>query len=191
MGFKFSKNESIHDIIMIETESFWDKRWLFMETHNQRDFESYGIKTRFVQDNYSKSLKGVLRWFHFQVKHPQSKIARVGSWSVLDFAIDIRKKSPTYGKYIYELLSAENKKQIFIPKWFAHGFLVLEDDTEFYYKCDNYYDPKHESGIIYSDKDINIDREKIMEKYGIESLILSEKDKKNQTIKEFYTINPF
>lgn len=162
-----------------------------METYNQRDFEEYGITTKFVQDNYSKSIKGVFRWFHFQKEHTQAKLVRVNIWSVLDFVIDIRKDSPTYGKYIYELLSAENKKQLFIPKWFAHGFLVLEDGTEFCYKCDDFYDPTSEAWIIYTDTDIHIDWKWIMEKYQIKELILAEKDKKHQTLKEFYDNNPF
>jgi dTDP-4-dehydrorhamnose 3,5-epimerase len=191
MAFTFTKNEVINDIILIDTKSFWDQRWFFMETYNQKDFEANWITTKFVQDNYSKSIKGVFRWFHFQTQHTQAKLVRVNIWSVLDFAIDIRKDSPTYGRYIYELLSAKNKKQLFIPKWFAHGFLVLEDETEFYYKCDDYYDPEHEGGIYYTDKEIQINREEIMKNHDIKELILAEKDKKHPTLKEFYINNPF
>lgn len=191
MAFTFTRSNVIPEIIIIDTQSFWDQRWLFMETYNQKDFEKYGIKSIFVQDNLSRSRKGVFRWFHFQTQHTQAKLVRVNTWSVLDFIIDIRKDSPSYGKYIFELLSAENKKQLFVPKWFAHWFLVLEDDTEFVYKCDDYYDPQHEAWIVYTDKDINIDRAKIMGKHDIKELILTEKDKKHPTLKEFYDNNPF
>ncbi len=191
MAFIFTKNDIINDVILIDTQSFWDQRWLFMETYNEKDFKNYWIATQFVQDNLSRSLKGVFRWFHFQKKHTQAKLVRANRWSVLDFAIDIRKDSPTYGKYIYELLSAENKKQLFIPKWFAHGFLVLEDETEFCYKCDDYYDPSSEAWIIYTDTDLNIDWNWIMKKYWIKEFILADKDKKHPTLKEFYDNNPF
>lgn len=191
MAFTFTKNNIINDVIIIDTQSFWDQRWLFMETYNQKDFENNWIKTIFVQDNLSRSCRGVFRWFHFQIQHIQAKLVRVNRWAVLDFVIDIRKKSPTYGKYIYELLSAENKKQLFIPKWFAHWFLVLEDNTEFVYKCDDYYDPQNEAWITYTDRDINIDRKKIMQENNIQELILAEKDKKHPTLQEFYENNPF
>lgn len=191
MAFTFTRNEIIPEVIMVDTQSFWDQRWLFMETYNQKDFENNWITTKFVQDNLSRSLMGVFRWFHFQTQHTQAKLVRVNTGAVIDFVIDIRKNSKNYGKYIFEVLSAENKKQLFVPKWFAHGFLVLEDNTEFVYKCDDYYDPNHEGWIYYKDNDININREKIMKEYNIKELILAEKDKKHPTLKEFYPSNPF
>lgn len=191
MVFNVSRNDIINDIMVIDTQFFWDSRWFFMETYNQRDFEVYWITANFVQDNYSKSAKGVFRGFHFQKDHTQAKLVRVNLWSVLDFMVDIRKESPTYGKYVIEFLSSDNRKQIFIPKWFAHWFLTLEDDTEFYYKCDDYYDPQSEAGIIYSDPDLNIDRNLILKEYNIEKMILSSKDEKHLTLKQFYSHNPF
>lgn len=191
MTFIFEKSNSINDIILIRPKVFWDERWFFMETYHQKEFEDNGIKNIFVQDNHSKSNKGIFRWFHFQTKHTQAKIVRVVSWSLLDFAIDIRKNSPTYGKYISEYLSADNKKQLFIPQWFAHGFITLEDSTEILYKCDEYYDVSSEIWIIYNDIDLNINRKWIMQKYDIKELILSERDKKHPTLQEFYSVNPF
>ena len=191
MTFVFERNNLINDIVFITPQVFGDERGFFMETYHQKEFEDNWIKNLFVQDNHSKSNKGIFRWFHFQVKNVQAKIVRITRWSILDFVIDIRKDSPTYGKYISELLSEENKKQLFIPKWFAHGFVVLENDTEILYKCDDYYDPKNETWIIYNDTDLNIDREWIMQKYDIKEMILSEKDKKHPTLKEFYAVNPF
>lgn len=162
-----------------------------METYHQKDFENNWIPNIFVQDNHSKSRKGVFRGFHFQKAHSQNKLVRVISWAILDFVIDIRKNSPTYGKYITEVLSAENKKLLFIPVWFAHGFLTLKDDSEFVYKCDDYYSPKDEAGIFYKDPELNIDREWIMEEHDIQELTLSDKDKTHPTLKEFYIDNPF
>lgn len=162
-----------------------------METYRHEDFDKNWISNIFVQDNHSKSNKGVFRWFHFQTQHNQAKLVRVIKWAVLDFAIDIRKNSKTYGKYISELLSADNKRQLFIPKWFAHGFLTLDDDTEFVYKCDDYYDPKSDWWILYSDIDLHIDRNAILKQYDITEPILSEKDKKHPTLKEFYAANSF
>ncbi len=191
MAFTFEKNKDIPDIITIQPKVFWDERWFFMETYNQKEFTENGIDTVFIQDNHSKSNKGVFRGFHFQTQNTQSKLVRVLQWSVLDFAVDIRSASETYGKYIIELLSTDNKRQLFIPKWFAHGFLSLEDGTEFAYKCDDFYNPNSEGWILYNDKDISIDRNIIMQKYNINELILSEKDKKQLSLKEFYENNPF
>lgn len=191
MWFVFERNAIINDVILITPQVFWDERGFFMETYHQRDFENNWIKNIFVQDNHSKSNKWVFRGFHFQTKNGQAKLVRVVRWSVLDFAIDIRKDSPTYGKYISEVLSAENKRQLFVPQWFAHWFLTLEDNTEFVYKCDNYYDPSNEVGIFYADKELGIDWDKIMQQYDITEMILSEKDKKHSTLRDFYAINPF
>jgi len=190
MVFKFSKTE-LEWAYVISPQVFGDERWFFMETYNQKDFQNNWIPNIFIQDNHSKSHKWVFRWFHFQTQNIQAKLIRVTKWSILDFVIDLRKKSPTYKEYIMEFLSAENKKQLFIPKWFAHWFLTLEDWTEFIYKCDDLYNPKAEWGIIYNDAKININREELMKEYSIKELIISEKDKKNLTLEEFYKINPF
>lgn len=149
-----------------------------------------GIDNIFVQDNHSKSLKGVLRGLHFQKgEFSQAKLIRILKGSVLDIAVDLRKNSDTFGKYIAVELNEKNKKILFIPKNFAHGFLSLEDNTEIFYKCDNFYNPKSESGIIWNDKDLNIDWK--FGKYGIneEDLILSEKDRKNINFKEYIKNN--
>jgi dTDP-4-dehydrorhamnose 3,5-epimerase len=191
MTFIFARNNLINDIIVITPQVFWDERWFFMETYHQKEFKKNWIKDIFVQDNHSKSNKWIFRWFHFQIRQSQTKIVRVTNWSLLDFVIDIRKKSSTYWKYIFELLSKQNKKQLFIPKWFAHGFLSLEDNTEILYKCNDYYDQKNETWIIYNDNEVNIDRTWIMQKYKINKLILSEKDERHPTLKKFYDINPF
>ena len=158
--FKFTQTK-IPDVILIEPQIFWDDRGFFMETYSQKEFENEGIICNFVQDNHSKSKKWVFRGFHFQTKNTQSKLVRVVSWGVLDFAIDLRKDSPTYWEYIAEELTEKNKRQLFVPQWFAHWFLTLEDDTEFVYKCDNYYSPENDWWIIFSDSSLSIDFEAI------------------------------
>jgi len=188
--FKFTKT-SIPEVIIIEPQVFWDERGFFMETYSKKEFNLNGINTHFVQDNHSKSSKWVLRWLHFQIINTQAKLVRVVSGSVYDVAVDLRKNSATYGKWIWEVLSASNKKQLFVPQWFAHGFLTLEDDTEFVYKCDDYYNPDWDGWIIYNDKDIWINREEISKKFNIDKIQLSEKDKNHKSIKEFYNNNPF
>ena len=191
MWFVFEKNKLIPDVVLITPQVFGDHRGFFMETYNQKDFSDNWIPNIFVQDNHSKSSKWVFRWFHFQTQNTQAKLVRVVAWSVLDFAIDIRKNSETYGKYVVEMLSAENKKQLYIPKGFAHGFLTLEDDTEFVYKCDDFYNPHGDGGVLYSDSDLGIKREDILRKYDIQEITLSDKDKKHPTLKQFLDNNPF
>lgn len=188
--FKFTQT-SISEVIIIEPQVFWDERGFLMETYSKKEFNNAWIFSDFVQDNHSKSKKWVFRWFHFQTKYTQAKLVRIISGSVLDFAIDLRKNSKTYGEYIMELLSDKNKKQLFVPKWFAHWFLTLEDNTEFVYKCDDYYSPENDWGIIYSDSGLNIDFKGIKKQYNIEELFFSDKDKIYPTIKEFYKTNPF
>ena len=183
---KFKKIETgIKDLVIIEPTVFGDNRGFFMESYSKKEFEEIGLTMEFVQDNHSKSKKGVLRGLHFQTKHTQGKLVRVIAGSVLDVAVDLRRDSDTFGKWYSVLLTAENKKMFYVPEGFAHGFITLEDNTEFQYKCTDYYAPEYDSGIIWNDKDINIDWE--LEKYGIkeEELSLSEKDKKQQTFKEF------
>lgn len=183
---KFKKIETgIKDLVIIEPTVFGDNRGFFMESYSKKEFEEIGLTMDFVQDNHSKSKKGVLRGLHFQTKHTQGKLVRVIAGSVLDVAVDLRRDSETFGKWYSVLLTAENKRMFYVPEGFAHGFITLEDNTEFQYKCTDYYAPEYDSGIIWNDKDINIDWE--LEKYGIkeEELSLSEKDKKQQTFKEF------
>lgn len=153
---KFIKTK-IEGLIIIEPKVFGDARGYFLEAHNQKKFEEVVGKTSFVQDNESKSSKGVLRGLHFQ-KPPfeQAKLVRCIDGEVLDVAVDIRKNSKTYGKHVSVLLSGENKRQLFVPRGFAHGFLVLSDSATVAYKVDNIYAPEYDSGIKYNDKDLNI-----------------------------------
>jgi len=171
----------IEGLIIIEPQVFWDERGFFMETYNEKEFKKAWITTTFVQDNHSKSKAGVLRGMHFQKTHPQAKLVRVVAGAVYDVAIDLRKGSPTYGKRYGIELSAENKKQLFIPRGFAHWFLTLEDETELIYKCDEFYHPEDEGGILWNDETLGIDWG---EYYDIQDLIISEKDKKNPNFDE-------
>ena len=183
---KFEKVETpIKGLYIIEPQVFGDNRGFFMEFWNKRDFEEIGLNMEFVQDNHSKSRKGVLRGLHFQTKNSQGKLVRCIKGKVYDVAVDLRKGSKTFGKYFGIELTEENKKMFYIPEGFAHGFLALSEEVEFLYKATNYYTPEYESGIIWNDKDINIDWP--LEKYGIkeEDLLLSEKDRKLQTYKEY------
>lgn len=188
--FKFTKL-SIPDVLLIEPQVFWDDRGFFLESYNKKDFVKKWISTDFVQDNHSKSKKWTFRWLHFQTKNTQAKLVRVTKWSVFDVWVDLRKNSPTFWQFVWEVLSAENKKQLFIPKWFAHWFLVLEDDTEFLYKCDDYYSLEFDWWIIYNDEKIWINWWEIIDKYDISEVILSEKDKKQPGLDEFSKNNPF
>lgn len=150
---------AIPDVIIIEPKVHGDSRGYFVETFRQDKLEEFlGYQINFCQDNESKSSKGVLRGLHYQLPpHAQTKLVRVISGRVLDVAVDIRKNSPTFGKYVAVELSGENKKQLLIPRGFAHGFVVLEDDTVFAYKVDNYYSPECDRGIAFDDKNLNID----------------------------------
>ena len=150
---------AIPDVVIIEPKVHGDSRGYFVETFRQDKLEEFlGYQINFCQDNESKSSKGVLRGLHYQLPpHAQTKLVRVISGRVLDIAVDIRKNSPTFGKYVAVELSGENKKQLLIPRGFAHGFVVLEDDTVFAYKVDNYYSPECDRGIAFDDKNLNID----------------------------------
>ena len=159
-----------------------DARGYFMETYNFNDFKEAGIDTVFVQDNQSASKKGVLRGLHFQINHPQAKLVRVIKGEVFDVAVDLRKGSPTFGKWHGVLLSEENKKQFFVPKGFAHGFLVLSDYAEFCYKCSDFYTPGDEGGIMYNDPDVGVEWP-IPEEMEI---ILSDRDKVWPSYKETF-----
>lgn len=183
---KFKRVETgINDLVVIEPTVYEDSRGFFMETYNKKDFADIGLGVEFVQDNLSMSQKGVFRGLHFQTKMSQGKLVRVTSGAVLDITVDLRFKSKTFGQWFTVELTAENRRQLYVPKGFAHGFMTLKDGTEFLYKCTNYYAPKYDSGIIWNDKDLAIDYS--FEKYGInvEELLLSAKDQKLQTFKEF------
>lgn len=145
-------------LYVITPKVFEDERGYFYESFRSDFFVSLGIKEPFVQDNQSKSTYGVLRGLHYQVgEHAQAKLVRVISGTVFDVGVDLRKDSPTYGQYFGEILSAENKKQMYIPRGFAHGFVVLSETAEFFYKCDNLYNKESEGGLIWNDPTLNID----------------------------------
>lgn len=180
--FKFMET-SIEGVYIIEPTVFGDERGYFMETYHKEEFKKAGLDFSFVQDNQSKSKKGVLRGLHFQYTKPQGKLVRVIKGEVFDVAVDLRKDSPTYGKWEGVILSDENKKQFYVPEGFAHGFLVLSDEAEFIYKCTDFYDSEDEGGILWNDPDIGI-------KWpvdDIDEVILSEKDRKWKTLKETET----
>ena len=145
-----------------------------METYNYEEFAAAGLDMKFVQDNQSKSKKGVLRGLHLLTEHTQGKLVRVIKGEVYDVAVDLRKNSPTYGKYVGVVLSEENKKQFYIPEGFAHGFVVLSEEAEFTYKCTDFYHPEFEMGIIWNDPDVAVE----WPLEGIDEVLLSEKDKK-------------
>ncbi|MCD8023888.1 MAG: dTDP-4-dehydrorhamnose 3,5-epimerase [Lachnospiraceae bacterium] len=172
---------AIDGLKVITPTVFGDARGYFMETYNYNDFAAEGIDVTFVQDNQSSSRKGVLRGLHFQINHPQDKLVRVVAGEVFDVAVDLRKDSATYGKWFGVLLSAENKKQFFIPKNFAHGFIVLSEQAEFTYKCTDFYHPNDEGGIAWNDPAIGVEWP-IPE--GMQ-LILSEKDQKWGSFEEY------
>jgi dTDP-4-dehydrorhamnose 3,5-epimerase len=147
----------IEGLKVITPTAFGDARGYFMESYQANDFKEMGIDTVFVQDNQSSSTKGVLRGMHYQINFPQDKLVRVISGEVYDAVVDLRKGSPTYGKSFGVVLSAENRKQLFIPKGFAHGFLVLSDTAEFFYKVSDFYHPNDEGGLVWNDPEVGID----------------------------------
>lgn len=167
-------------VVIIEPKVFEDGRGYFFESYNKEEFEQNIGKIDFVQDNESKSTKGVLRGLHYQLPpFTQSKLVKVIEGKVLDVAVDIRKDSPTFRKYVAVELSEENKKQLFIPKGFAHGFIVLSETVIFNYKVDNFYSPENDRGIMFNDAEINIDW-----KLDPNLILLSEKDKKQPLLKD-------
>lgn len=180
-NFKFTET-GIQGLMIIEPMVFGDNRGYFMETYNYNQFKEAGMDMVFVQDNQSKSKKGVLRGLHFQAKHPQGKLVRVLSGEVFDVGVDLRKGSPTFGKWYGVILSGENRKQFYVPEGFAHGFVVLSDEAEFAYKCTDFYHPEDEVGIIWNDPTIGIE----WPLEGLEEVILSEKDKKLNPITELF-----
>lgn len=147
---------AIPDVVLIKPKVFGDERGFFMETFRQSEFEQHCGYYQFVQDNHSKSGHGVLRGLHYQLKRPQGKLVRVTRGEVFDVAVDMRKSSPTYGKWVGQLLNDTNKHQLWVPPGFAHGFLVTGPEAEFVYKCTDYYDPYDESGVNCSDPDLSV-----------------------------------
>ena len=177
-------------MFIIEPQIFEDSRGFFLESYNYNTFKEIGIDNIFVQDNHSKSLKGVLRGLHFQKdEYSQAKLISILRGSILDIVVDLRENSETFGECFSIGLNEKDKRMLFIPKYFAHGYLTLEDNTEIFYKCDNFYNPKSEAGIMWNDRDLNIEWN--FKKYGINEneLIISEKDKKNMSFKEYKKIN--
>ncbi len=178
----------IRDLVIIEPQVFGDARGYFMESYSEQDFKEAGLTMQFVQDNESRSKKGVLRGLHFQTQHTQGKLVRVVAGEVYDVAVDLREGSPTFGQWEGVLLTAENKRQFYVPEGFAHGFLVVSDFATFQYKCTDYYAPTYDGGILWNDPVIGIQ----WPLEGIEKVLLSEKDTKQPTLEQFKKgINPF
>jgi len=171
----------LEGLLIIKPDVFEDERGYFFESYNRERLLQHGLDLTFVQDNESKSKRGVLRGLHFQAPpFDQGKLVRVMRGSVLDVAVDIRKKSPTYGKWESIVLSGQNKWMYWIPPGFAHGFVTLEDDTIFFYKCTHVYNKPSEGSILWCDPDLGID-------WGIENPLISDKDKVSSPFKEFVT----
>lgn len=172
-------NTKIPDVLVIEPQIFGDDRGFFFESFNLKSWqEKTGLNTNFVQDNHSRSQQNVLRGLHYQIKQPQAKLVRVVVGEILDVAVDIRQYSPTFGQWIGEILTAENKKQLWIPEGFAHGFLVLSENAEVIYKTNNFYAPKYDRSIKWDDPDININ-------WHLKAIpLLSNKDKNAPFLKD-------
>ena len=175
----FIKTE-IEGVYIVEPRVFEDARGYFFESYSKAKFEAAGLHYDFIQDNQSKSSYGTVRGLHFQKANPQGKLVRVIEGEVYDVAVDLRKNSPTFGKWVGVTLSAENKKQFYVPEGFAHGFLVTSERATFVYKCTRLYDPASEGGLLYNDPALGID----WPTAGIEEILLSEKDKKNLPLAE-------
>ena len=175
--FKFIETE-IKDLYIIEPSVYGDDRGYFMETYNYHEFKQAGLDMVFVQDNQSKSKKGVLRGLHFQREYSQGKLVRVISGEVFDVAVDLRAGSDTYGKWQGVMLNSDNKRQLYVPEGFAHGFLVTSEEAEFVYKCTNLYHPEVEGSIAFNDPAIGIE----WPLENIEEVLLSEKDKKAESL---------
>jgi dTDP-4-dehydrorhamnose 3,5-epimerase len=170
---------TIPGLLLIEPKVFGDERGFFLESWNYRTFKNLGLPHFFVQDNHSRSAKGVLRGLHFQKQQPQGKLIRVVSGSIYDVAVDLRAGSPSFGKWLGFTLDAKSKTQLFVPEGFAHGFLTLEDNTEVFYKCTDFYDPTDEVSLRWDDADLKIT-------WPLNGLapVLSEKDKKGLALKD-------
>lgn len=180
-------NTEISEVKIIEPKVFGDERGFFMETWQQKEFERLvsGYETLFVQDNHSKSSKGILRGLHYQTENTQGKLVRVITGEVFDVAVDLRKNSPTFGSWVGYFLSAKNMRQLWVPKGFAHGFYVTSEYAEFVYKCTDYYNPEAELSLLWNDKSLNIDWPLDIG----EDIILSDKDKNAHTLEELIKEN--
>jgi dTDP-4-dehydrorhamnose 3,5-epimerase len=162
----------IAGLYLLEPQVFRDERGFFYESYHEEKFAALGITDRFVQDNHARSAKGALRGLHYQIEHPQAKLCRVIRGEVLDVVVDLRRGSTTFGRHLSVVLSAENMRQIYIPGGFAHGYLVLSEAAEFVYKCNDFYYPRYERGVLWNDPEIGID-------WGLETPLLSPKDRAN------------
>ncbi len=176
-NFIFNKTD-IQGVYLIEPKLFGDSRGYFMESYNKKAFEEAGLDYTFVQENQSCSSKGVLRGLHFQIKYSQAKLVRVLSGAVYDVAVDLRHSSPTYGKWFGAVLTDENRKQLLIPRGFAHGFYVMSDTAVFSYLCDDFYHPEDEGGIRYDDPELNIEWPQT------QNIVQSDKDRKLPCFKD-------
>jgi dTDP-4-dehydrorhamnose 3,5-epimerase len=168
---------AIPGVLIIQPRAFADPRGFFMETYRQNVLAEAGIRDSFVQDNHSRSSRGVLRGLHYQLRHPQAKLCRVAQGEVLDIAVDIRLGSPTFGKWVSVVLSGENQQQLYIPKGFAHGFVVRSETADFLYKCSDYFDGADDRGVLWNDPAIGID-------WQSADPILSDKDKRYLPLNE-------
>ena len=170
---------SIEGVKVVDVKLYGDARGGFMETYREENFVAGGIDASFVQDNQSSSVQGVLRGLHFQIEHPQAKLVRVISGTVFDVAVDLREGSPTWGQWEGVVLSAENRRQFFVPRGFAHGFLVLSETAEFCYKCDDIYHPGDEGGIMWNDPELGVEWPAFLGEKTLDpaKVILSDKDK--------------
>ena len=170
---------SIEGVKVVDVKLYGDARGGFMETYREENFVAGGIGASFVQDNQSYSVQGVLRGLHFQIEHPQAKLVRVISGTVFDVAVDLREGSPTWGQWEGVILSAENRRQFFVPRGFAHGFLVLSETAEFCYKCDDIYHPGDEGGIMWNDPELGVEWPAFLGEKNLDpvKVILSDKDK--------------
>ncbi len=167
---------SLPGVYVFEPKVYPDDRGFFMEFYNEDVFASLGITTRFVQDNHSHSVKGVLRGLHYQLNRPQAKLVKVLDGEVFDVAVDIRRNSPSFGEWTGVVLNSENRKMLYVPEGFAHGFLVLSETVDFIYKCSDFYVPEQERGILWNDEKLNIDWPTLDTAF-----ILSDKDKASKT----------
>ncbi len=179
-NFTFTRTP-IDGVVIVDMKSYGDERGYFMETYKRPDFVAGGIDAEFVQDNQSSSTRGVLRGLHYQIEHPQAKLVRVVSGTVFDVAVDLRPGSGTYGQWTGAVLSAKNNRQFFIPRGFAHGFLVLSESAEFCYKCDDVYHPGDEGGLMWNDPTIGIEWPPLEgdDAFDPAKVVLSEKDKRH------------
>ena len=177
---KVVPNTRIPDVVVIEPTVFGDERGFFMETWSKRAFAEFGIDANFVQDNHSLSSQGILRGLHYQIKHSQGKVVRVIAGEVFDIAVDLRKSSATFGQWVGEKLSAENKKMLWVPPGFAHGFYVLSESAEFTYKCTDYYMPEYERSVRWDDPELKINWPLLENK----APILSKKDQDACSLQE-------